>query len=260
MTRTIAISSQKGGVGKTTTACNLAVAWGRAGRRVLVVDLDPQFAATRSLGVKPSQAPGTLFGVFSGDLGAREAVCEVGLPGVSLLAGDRDLAKLELTWASHMRREEYLRRALDGETDDFDVVLIDCPPNLGLLTVNALFAAQDIVAPVSMVDVGALQGAAELAATVGMVSREFGVDVGVRAMVRTLADRRRLTYRAIGDALADLDIPVATTEIPLRAEFNNSMARGVPVVHSSPDSVGGVAYQRLAQELEASSRHLQAVA
>jgi chromosome partitioning protein len=256
--RTMAISCQKGGVGKTTTAANLAAAWASDGRRVLAVDLDPQFALTRAFGWAPSSAPATAFEVIAGQAELPDAAVEVEA-NLTLLASSRDLAKLELTLVAQTKREEFLARALRDHLAQYDVVLIDCPPNLGLLTVNALFAAQETVVPISMLDPGAYQGAGEVRATIARL-REQDVGVRVSAVVRTFADRRRVSHQTIDGALAQLGVPIADTQIPLRAEFNNALTLGRPLVWQHPDSVGACAYRKLADELASGAPRLRAVA
>ena len=248
MNRVIAVTSQKGGVAKTTTTANLAAAWGRYGQRVLCVDLDPQFALTRAFGRIPSQFAATTLEAMSGAATADAAAQPNVAPGVTLMPARRELRNLELTLAAETLRETFLARALAPIAERYDIVLIDCPPNLGLLTVNALFAAAEALVPVSMLDSGALQGAGEVQATIATLA-ERDVPIRLTALLRTMADPRRLAYRALDDALATLDAPIAATEIPLRAEFQNATVLGVPLVVAQSYSLGALAYEHLAAEL-----------
>jgi chromosome partitioning protein len=244
-----AVSAQKGGVAKTTTVANLAAAWGARGRRVLAIDCDPQFDLTRALGTAPSRAPATLVQVLAGSATVDGAVVRDVMPGVDLLAGHRDLRSLEVGLAGENKREEYLKRAL-ADVDGYDELLIDCPPNLGLLTVNALFAAREVLLPVSMKDSSALQSAAEVRRTVAVLA-ERDVDITITAAIRTMVDRRRLAYQAIDVSLQTLELPITATEIPLTAAFDNSIVSGRPLVAADPTAAGARAYIELADELAA---------
>ena len=246
MSGVLAIGSQKGGIGKTTTAGNLAVAWGATGRRVLAVDLDPQFALTRRFGFSPAQLAGTTFEVLSGAVDARTAVFVGAAPGVDLLGARRELANLELALAGEHHRERFLADAL-ADVGDYDVVVVDCPPNLGLLTVNAFVAADQVVVPVDMTDEGALQGAAEVRGIVDRLGQHAAVRV--RALVRTKVDRRRIVYQQMNQSLPALGLPVAETEVPLSAAFQNAAAERSPLLTWRADAVGADAYRRLAREL-----------
>ena len=246
MSSVLAIGSQKGGIGKTTTAGNLAAAWGAAGLRVLAVDLDPQFALTRRFGRSPAELAGTTFEVLSGTVDTRQAIWSGAAPGVDLLGARRELARLELALAGEHHREQFLADSLEG-LDGYDLIVIDCPPNLGLLTVNAFVAADQVVVPVDMTDEGALQGAAEVR---GIVNRLAGhSSVAIRALVRTKVDRRRVVYQQMNASLPALDLPIAQAEVPLTAAFQNAAAERLPLLSWRHDSVGAAAYRRLAQEL-----------
>ena len=245
MARVIAFANQKGGVAKTTSVANVAAALGAQGGRILAVDVDPQFRLTVLLGSDPVANRFSLLEVLAGGCDASDAIVPTAAPGVDLLPARRELSGAELALVAQVRREEFLRRALEDHLADYDMVLLDCPPNLGLLTVNALCAAGEVVVPVSMLDVGAVQGAVELHGTVGTLVRS-NIPVAIIALLRTMADHRRVLYRAVRQALAGLGLPEAETEIPLRADFQNASG---PLVLGSPDCAGAIAYRRFAAEL-----------
>jgi len=252
--RVIAFANQKGGVGKTTSAVNVAAALGADGNRVLVIDADPQFRASVLLGHDVGQGLPSLLEVLTGECELGDAVVNTNVAGVDLVPARRELSGAELLLVTQVRREEFLTRALAGQVDDYDAVLLDTPPNLGLLTVNGLCAAGEVVVPVSMVDAGAVQGAVELQGTVSNLVAN-GISVRIVAILRTLVDPRRIMYQAIREALDQLDLPQAEAEIPMRAQFQNATG---PVVISAPDSPGAYAYRAFAAEL--AGRRLRLVA
>ncbi len=255
----IAVSNLKGGVGKTTTVANLASAIGESGGHVLAVDLDGSaFALTRAFGVVPSQAPATTFEVLAGHTRLEDAVIAGVARGVDLLAARRELASLELQLVSEMGRETVLSRALSGHLTGYDAVLLDCPPMLSLLTVNALFAASRVLVPVSLTDPGAVQGLIELRGAIER-ARNAGASCEIFSIAKVKVDERRLASRAIDAALAELGLPVAETTVPLTAAFDTAVARGRPLVIAEPDNRGSWAYRRLADELRLTSG-LRAVA
>jgi len=248
MSRRIAVCTQKGGVGKTTTVANLAAAWGAAGRRVLAIDFDPQFALTRRFGIAPKDVA-TIYDVLAGSQELPDVVLDDVAPGVDLVASQRGLASVELSLVGELKREQFLARALAGHDDAYDVVLVDCPPNLGLLTVNALCTVREALVPIDMEDVDALQGAEELVATIDELVAT-GDEIAITALLRVRADPRRVAYGAIDEALGELELPVADTEIPDRADFHHSAIVQQPLVVLHPDGAGALAYQRLARELD----------
>lgn len=251
MAQTIAICTQKGGVGKTTTASNLAAALGERGGRVLAIDFDPQFALTRRFGVSPA-GRATLYDVFAAGVSVEEVIVTNVCPSVDLAPAARELRSIELSLVGERKREYFLRRALADVQSRYDFILIDCPPNLGLLTVNALCASEEALVPVDVEDADALQGAEELIAIVRELAAD-GDPIRVGSLFKVRVDRRRQAYKAIAaelDELArDLDLPVASTEIPDSALFHKSVIVQRPLVEWRPDSVEAHAYRQLADEV-----------
>ncbi len=217
------------------------------GARVLAIDLDPQFALTRRFGISPAATRGTVFELLAGEGEIVDAIVREIAPHVDLLAARRELAKLELSLAGEHHRERFLADLLAGEIDAYDLVLIDCPPSLGLLTVNAFVATSGVVIPVDMTDEGALQGAVEVGSIVRRLARAD--DVAIRALIRTKVDCRRIVYQQMNAALRELGMPVARTEIPLTAAFQNAAAERLPLVAWLGSSPGALAYRELATEL-----------
>lgn len=246
--RVIAVANQKGGTGKSTITVNVAAAAGHSGLRVLVVDVDPQADATTMLGVDPDARKRTLYDVLVGGCELPDAIARGVASGVDLVVGSERMADVELTLAGEMMRERYLAEALADHLGAYDLVLVDCPPNLGLLTVNAFCAAPEVLVVVSMVDRNAYKGAMALLATVNKLHRK-GVEIGVIGVVRNQVDRHRSTYRLLNDALIDVGLPLMSTEIPLRAGFQNAVTAGVPLVHFDAAHAGASAIRELTAEL-----------
>lgn len=250
MTRVIAVANLKGGTGKSTAVANLACVWGSAPAaiRVLVIDLDPQADLTAMFGRYSDDAPATVDDMFVDEEVTVERARIAGVaPNVDLIAAGPKLASVELSLAGEMSSEFFLKDALDGHIGGYDAVLIDCPPQLGKLTPNALFAATEVVVPLSMVDRGAYNGAVELLARVEEVRRRQALEV--TAIVRTHVDPRRRAFKALNAEVESLGAPVAKTMIPLRSAFNDAGVVGLPVSLLAPDSEAAIAYRRLGQEL-----------
>jgi chromosome partitioning protein len=247
--RTIAVANQKGGTGKSTIAVNLAVALGEAGTRVLLVDVDPQADATSMFGIDAMLHERSLYDVMTGQAELADALLKDVTPGVDLLPGDERMTDVELTLAGELMRERFLADAIEEHLGSYDLVLLDCPPNLGLLTINAFCAVREVLVVVSMIDRNAYKGAMSLIATVRTLQRKK-VPVTVSAVLRNNAEPTRSTYRVLSDALLDANLPLLATEIPMRAGFQNAVTTGVPLVRYEPTHPGVAAIRRLATELQ----------
>jgi len=247
----VTVAQQKGGVGKTTTAMNLAAAAAFDGQRVLAIDTDPQFALTRQLGVDSGSLLHSLVEVLAGQIDAASAVIE-DVHGFSLLPATRALAGIELSLVGEMGRESFLRDALEPVRESYELIVIDTPPNLGLLTINALLAADLVLAPVSADDEGAAQGLAELRVSLGRLSKLYERQPDLRVLL-TKWQPQRVMAEVINEAIGELELS-AMAHIPARAAIQHAAVDRVPIVLAAPGLDASIAYHELARDLQRATR------
>jgi chromosome partitioning protein len=247
--RIMAVANQKGGVGKTTTAINLGASLAELGYRVLICDLDPQANASTGLGVNPRNLESSMYDVLLNDVSIDDCLEPTSVRNLFVAPASLDLAGAEIELVPAFSRELRLRRALEAVASDFDFVLIDCPPSLGLLTVNAMAGASEVVVPIQC-EYYALEGLGQLLRNVALVQRNLNPRLEVTAIILVMYDARtRRSEQVVEEVRTHFGDKVCRNVVPRTVRLSEAPSYGQPILAFDPTSRGAIAYRELAKEV-----------
>jgi len=245
----IAVANQKGGVGKTTTTVNLSACVAEAGKKVLCVDIDPQGNSTSGLGVDKEAVEYSVYDVLINGITPAQAIVPTVVENLDMLTARKELSGAEVELVGMMARETVLKRALDKMRDHYDYIFIDCPPSLGLLTINALTAADTLLAPIQC-EYFALEGLSDLMNTVKLVKQHLNPDLQMEGVVLTMFDARtNLSSQVVNEVKKFFKSKVYDTIIPRSVRLSEAPSFGLPICKYDNRCAGAKAYDALAKEL-----------
>lgn len=244
-----AIVNQKGGVGKTTTAINLATALSALNKKILIIDMDPQGNASTGLGIEVAERKSTTYDLIIGNKTAKEVIVKTKIPNLKIITSTVDLSACEIELVEIENREYLLKNALNLVQNDFDAIIIDCPPSLGLLTINALCACNSIIIPMQC-EFFSLEGLSHLLNTIGLVKNNLNPEIQIAGVILTMHDKRnKLTEQVEKDVRDYLGDKVYSNHIPRNIRMSEAPSYGLPGIIYDPKCHGSVAYLNLAKEV-----------
>ncbi|WP_461240514.1 ParA family protein [Paucilactobacillus sp. N302-9] len=245
----IALANQKGGVGKTTTSVNLGACLAQLGQRVLLIDIDPQGNATSGTGIQKSNIEQDVYDVLINDVELKDTILQTAHEGLDIVPTTIQLSGAEIELTSMMARETRLQDAIKTVTDNYDYILIDCPPSLGLLTINAFTASDSILIPVQS-EYYALEGLSQLLNTIKLVQKHFNPELKIEGVLMTMFDARtNLGQQVNAEVQKFFGDKVYDTIIPRNVRLSEAPSHGLPIIDYDPKSKGAQVYMALAKEV-----------
>lgn len=249
MGKAIAIANQKGGVGKTTTTINLSSSLAALGKKVLVIDTDPQGNTTSGLGINKYELDTTIYELMLGGCTVKESIIENVIPNISVIPSNVNLAATEVELIDKKGKEFILKNEIDYVKDDYDFIIIDCPPSLNMLTINAMTTADSVIVPIQC-EYYALEGLSQLIQTINLVKTRLNARLKIEGIVFTMYDKiTNLSSQVVETVKSNLDQRIYQTMIPRNIKLAEAPSHGKPINIYDPKSTGSDAYMKLAKEL-----------